>query len=506
MSPYQPQQLREQALEVLKNNDLGGWTIPAPRLYPHLWNWDSVKAALGLSHSDPKRAWQEILSLLKGQWTNGMIPHMIFNPLAEEYEPGPKFWSSEQSPDAPKGMQTSGISQPPILAYGIYHIYIHDPDKKRAEELLKQVFPQLMFYYRFLLNERDPKREGLTSITHPWESGLDNSPRWQGPLDRMIMEAEPDVKRIDTAVAPPEQRPTNKEYRQFVYLVDLFKKEHYDQGRILKKGAFVVQDILFNSLMYASLEDLLNIAGILEEETAGIECWLRRSAKSLNTKLWDAERKMYIDYDLAADRPIVSNTVAQFIPLFAGFPSQEQAEAMVKKLTSSDFWPNNGGYPICSVAAGDPAFEPERMWKGPVWCNTNWMVIRGLERYGYHQIARKLTGKTLELVQKNAGSFTLIHTSFKALQDKQFPGSLLENLQDLQTREFATQDQLLSAVEARIGKEQMLRHAEALVECSQHGFYEHYHPFSGEGGGAKSFSWTASLVLDLLANDGDEPE
>jgi hypothetical protein len=35
-----------------------------------------------------------------------------------------------------------------------------------------------------------------------------------------------------------------------------------------------------------------------------------------------------------------------------------------------------------------------------------------------------------------------------------------------------------------------------LVE--KHGIREHYHPLTGEGGGATSFSWTAALCLDLM--------
>ncbi|MDO9575145.1 MAG: hypothetical protein Q7J55_01285 [bacterium] len=72
--------LKKRAVEVLKDNDTGNSTKPAPLLYPHQWQWDSAFIAIGLSHIDEERAQQEILSLLRGQWTNGMIPHIIFNP------------------------------------------------------------------------------------------------------------------------------------------------------------------------------------------------------------------------------------------------------------------------------------------------------------------------------------------------------------------------------------------------------------------------------------------
>lgn len=62
------------------------------------------------------RAWQraqtELTSLFEAQWTNGMLPHIVFNPAipAGSYWPGPEFWNcSNAAPKlAPRGVQTSG--------------------------------------------------------------------------------------------------------------------------------------------------------------------------------------------------------------------------------------------------------------------------------------------------------------------------------------------------------------------------------------------------------------
>ena len=70
------------AIEVLRRNDLGGWTKPAPRLYPHQWSWDSAFIALGLAHHDLDRALRELESLFEAQWTDGRVPHIVFNPKA----------------------------------------------------------------------------------------------------------------------------------------------------------------------------------------------------------------------------------------------------------------------------------------------------------------------------------------------------------------------------------------------------------------------------------------
>lgn len=419
---------KERAVYVIKSNSCENYTIPAPGIYLPQWNWDSAKIAIGLSHIDPIRAQQEILTLFQGQWQNGMVPHMIFHPQSKGYVPGPEFWNSRISQNAPKGIQTSGITQPPILAYTAYQIFKNSQDKQQAAEFLKQIFPKLKHYHQFFFTHRDPKDEGLAYILHVWESGMDNSPCWDSPL-RQVNSV--DFERSDNKLLDPNQRPKNADYERYACLVKLFQQEKYDQHHILKKTPFMVQSLFFNSLRYADLVALAEIGYLLDKDTSEIQSWISKTRDGINTKLWDADRKMYGDYDGIANQRIVTNTVAQFIPLFAGIPSADKADLIAQKLTSPEYWPADGGYPLCSVAMNDDAFEPERMWRGPVWVNTNWFAIRGLQRYGYTQVARALTERTLELVYKQ-------------------------------------------------------------------GFYEHFHPITGKGGGAENFSWSAALIIDLI--------
>ena len=53
----------KEAIDVIKKNDRGGFTIPTNRLYPHQWNWDSGFTALGISTLDKSRAWQELVTV-----------------------------------------------------------------------------------------------------------------------------------------------------------------------------------------------------------------------------------------------------------------------------------------------------------------------------------------------------------------------------------------------------------------------------------------------------------
>ena len=69
---------------------------------------------------------------------------------------------------------------------------------------LKVIHPKLLRWRRYLLTNRDPKRSGLVTIFHPWESGTDNSPRGDAALQH---------------VGDPDEQPTRLEYDRFIWLV-----------------------------------------------------------------------------------------------------------------------------------------------------------------------------------------------------------------------------------------------------------------------------------------------
>src|SRR5579862_2674728 len=115
-------ELADRAAEVLKQNDRGKYTVPAGDLYPHQWLWDSCFIAIGLRHYDIERAKIEILSLLRGQWANGMLPHMIINPKSGEKLRNGNIWRTWLNPNAPDDVSTSGITQPPMIAEAVVRI------------------------------------------------------------------------------------------------------------------------------------------------------------------------------------------------------------------------------------------------------------------------------------------------------------------------------------------------------------------------------------------------
>ena len=59
-------------------------------------------------------------------------------------------------------------------------------------------------------------------------------------------------------------------------------------------------------------------------------------------------------------------------------------------------------WPVPSVPKDSPCFNELKYWQGPTWININWLIIDGLERYGFTAEAQMLRERTLELL-RNSG-------------------------------------------------------------------------------------------------------
>ena len=165
--------LRRAALAVLARNDLGDWTKPAPRLYPHQWSWDSAFVAIGLAPVNLDRALRELETLFSAQWSDGRVPHIVFNPEAHDYFPGPEWWASASTnAAAPRDRATSGLVQPPVHAIAAQRILYLAIDQKADAivERVRALYPRLLAWHRYLASARDPLASGLLVIYHPWES------------------------------------------------------------------------------------------------------------------------------------------------------------------------------------------------------------------------------------------------------------------------------------------------------------------------------------------------
>jgi len=392
--------LARRALDVLEANWRGASTVPSPALYPHQWSWDSACIAIGYSHLNHDRAEQELRSLFAGQWRNGLLPHIVFAD-GQDYFPGPEFWRTEVSPDAPESRRTSGIVQPPVHATSVLQVFITDDDSDRAEVFLAEMLPKVEAWHDYLYRERNRNGDGLLEIWHPWESGMDNSPLWDGVLARIDLTdgKTPEYERIDRTLVNPAERPTDWEYDRYAYLVKLYRDLEYVGAAIREVCPFVVHDVLFNSLLVQANRDLAELARRGGRDPQRHEERAAMTAVALE-QLWDEEEGAYFDRDLVAGEQIAVLAGSAFAPLYAGAPSRERARILVGRLEQFRVPVAGVGWAIPSLGTGDPLFESIRYWRGPVWPIVNWVAYRGLRRYGYDDLAAQLRSGMLELVRR----------------------------------------------------------------------------------------------------------
>jgi hypothetical protein len=437
-----------QATGVLRRNGLKAWTKPAPSLYPHQWSWDSAFIALGLAHVDNRRATDELDSLFRGQWSTGKVPHIVFDPEAppKSYFPDAERWnSSALSEDAPSEKRTSGLCQPPVHAIAVRRIWQtsrgKDEDRvARARTFLESNYRRLFSWHRYLATARDPEGSGLVTIYHPWESGTDNSPRWDAVLERISVGEVPSYTRYDLQhVADPSHRPTDSEYDRFLWLLELLKRVRYDEADIYERHPFLVKDVLFSAILVAANEALLEISEVVdapEQDREVIETWIDRGRAGLE-KQWDPHLGLCLDRDVLAGESVPVRTIAGFAPLIGGGLGRQRLDDLLRTLDSQEFAGNRDlRYPLPpSTSPEEPGFHPRSYWRGPVWPVANWLLWWSLLRAGESARAQSLRRETLE-------------------------------------------------------------------ELSEGGFAEYFEPFTGEPLGSGEQSWTAAIALDMLAIGG----
>lgn len=391
--------------DVLDNNWRNGYTIPSARLYPFQWNWDSGFIALGLSYYAPEKAIDEIRFMFKGQWSNGMLPHIVFHEQNENYFPGPDVWNLHSTPYSSKTVPTSGITQPPVFGFIIERMHSIMSDQPGWMEFLEEIYPKIYAFHKYLYERRDPNKEGLVYIQHNWESGTDNSPMWDEIFENMDVSKARDVSHLrkDNKNVDAAERPTNEHYKRYISLIDTFVACKYDDEQIAKQSPFLVQDVLFNSMLIKSNNSLILIGDLLKKDTSEIKQWNDLAIKSMNTKLWDEETGFYYAYDLRNNKRIPIKVSSGFMPLFASVCSEHQASQLVNHLKNS-FAENAEWYLCPSCAYTEASFNPVKYWRGPVWINVNWMLYHGLLKYGYNEEGELIKQDSLALVD-NFGSF-----------------------------------------------------------------------------------------------------
>ncbi|MDF0603464.1 hypothetical protein P1J78_22290 [Psychromarinibacter sp. C21-152] len=370
-----------EARAILARNDRGGYTVPTAGLYPYQWNWDSVFAALGFAEHDTDRAWTEIETLFRGQWDNGMVPHILFHQIDPEYFPGPNVWKGTGP------IPSSGISQPPIAATVVRWLVGRHPG---GEPRARQLFGPLMDWHRWFMTWRN--EGGAIVVTHPWETGRDNCPDWDRPFAAIEPDGITSYHRRDTSEVQTDERPNSWEYDRYLYLVKLGAESGWDEAHLKDTTPFRVADPTMTFTLLRATRDLRALAERWGQPVAELDGWIAEMEAGAD-RLWNDEIGAYDTLDIRSDAHsgVISN--ASFLAWYAGVGGD-------RMLAHFDRIAEATRYYVPSTDPAHPAYEPRRYWRGPVWAMLNMLIATGLGEAGHADRARALTENTRDLIAR----------------------------------------------------------------------------------------------------------
>ena len=442
--PEMSAELWNSAARVLEINWAGDHMVPSRKLYPHQWSWDAAFIAVGLAYVNPTRAWRDLHSLFEAQWPDGRVPHIVFDPATAEadYFPGPAFWDVPAYGSRPARGST-GIVQPPMHAIAAWEVYrraaAHGAASvQEARTELEWLYPRLVAQQEYLTGRRDAGGAGLASIVHPWESGLDNSPAWDAAMANVPSDESllSTYRRRDLDNAEAAHRPTDADYARYVGLVLNYRDGGYSDTDLAQRHDFVVECPSFNAILGAAELSLAQIAGVLG-----------RSAE--------------------ADR------------------HRERAHRITAAIVDRLWNPQTRTFHARDVRTG--ALSPARCVSGLIP-----LMLPDLPAEQTQAIMAEARSARFGLPEQTllpVPSYDRTAAGFDTM--RYWRGPIWINMNWLLRRGLLVHGFRTDAEDLRTA---MLR----LVHGNGH--FEYFHPNTGEGLGAPTFSWTAALSLDLLAD------
>jgi putative isomerase len=300
--------------------------VPSKASYVGAWLWDSALHAIAYRYIDPELARDQIRVMLAQQLQNGMLPDAIFDEgvVSELEHP---FHGH--------------VTKPPILAWAALKIHEVDPNV----DFLLEIYEPLKRENNWWFEYNDDDRDGIIQYTHPYSSGLDDSPLWGHGM--------------------PVESPDINTYLQ---------------------------------IQMTTLGKIAEIIGKADEARE----WHQR-ARELSVRMikhmWDDATGIF--HALHAEKPIPVLTPFNLLPIWTADLPEDINQRVVEHLSNPDEF--MGKYMLPTVAYNDPAYDPRKMWCGPVWANVNYFFVEALERIGRHELANTLRDHTLEIIMSQPG-------------------------------------------------------------------------------------------------------
>jgi alpha,alpha-trehalase len=188
-------------------------------------------------------------------------------------------------------------------------------------------------------------------------------------------------------------------YYDVNYLHDLAEAESgWDYTPRFNHKALNYLPVDLNSLLYKYERDFAYAERILENE-AEAKKWDQASQArkvTMNKLMWSELRGLYYDYNYVKEHRGSVSSLAAFYPMWAGLVDEKQAARLANSLKKFE---HKGGLSTTDAPqVGDlvPGGMPSQ-WAYPNgWAPLHFIVVKGLQRYGYHDEARRVAMKWLK--------------------------------------------------------------------------------------------------------------
>lgn len=310
-----------------------GYTAPNTDVYPWLWLWDScfhvlIWQALGR----PDRAVAELTSVLETQDDAGFVPHMGY-----QLDPDASidFWGRRGA---------SSITQPPMYGHAVAELI------RAGVPLEAEIIDRAEQGLRFLVEERRRDLSGLVEVVHPWETGCDDSPRWDHycpgagfDLDRWRMHKGELLASIERGSA----------------------------GEPLANPAFEAAPVSFSTLTAWNIRELAAATGRHELLSHADDLADAVSAR------FDAELATWTDAGPAATSSGRCRTADALTALLVVDDPTQRAIAIASLADPAGY---GGRYGPRGVHPGEPMYDPGSYWRGPVWPQIAYLIWLGVGR------------------------------------------------------------------------------------------------------------------------------
>jgi hypothetical protein len=340
--------IRARALGLLEDHwdDDRGHTYPNLSTYPHQWLWDSCFAAICWDAvGRPERGLRELTNAMSAQFADGFVPHIRY--------------AGTGSGRGPRS-DVSSYTQPPIFAHAAR---VLSRTEAISADLLERVRRGLDWLWT---RRRTP--EGLLFVVHPWETGVDDSPRWDtwaadylGFADwRDVVWTRESFTRLD----------------EYLVAQTTFDAE----GEAVGSRVFAAAPAAFNALSAHAAREYALLAQDPSWEARAAEL-----AAAMDAVMWNPAEGLWSDVPLVgggADRdvPTLDGVLGALVTADA-----ERAAAAVSQLADPTRFAAPFG--VAVVARDHPACDPAGYWRGGAWMQMNYLARLTAQRCGRDDIA-----------------------------------------------------------------------------------------------------------------------